>query len=119
MLRETGCREVLEATMRHQDGTRYRLGDFVIMPNHVHAILHVSDTAELSTVFQTWKSVSANGINHLKQHHGTLWQPESFDHIVRNREHWQRFSAYIRKNPLHLPAHTFTLGCGLLEPSSR
>lgn len=117
VLRDPNCRNVLEATMRHQDGTRYGLGDFVVMPNHVHAILRVLDSVELSAIMQAWKSISARGINRLLQRRGSLWQPESFDHIVRNLAHRQRFSAYIRKNPMCLPAGTFTLGCGVLEPS--
>src|SRR5579863_4142325 len=40
-LRDGGCRAMLEAIMRHDDGTRYSLGEFVIMPNHVHALIHM------------------------------------------------------------------------------
>ena len=113
-LRRADCRQSLEDSMRHDDGTAYRLGSFVIMPNHVHALLHVPPPADLSDIMQAWKSISSRRINRLLRRRGSLWQPESFDHIVRDKSHWQSFIRYIRRNPAGLPEATFTLGCGSL-----
>ncbi|MGN6367350.1 MAG: transposase [Phycisphaerae bacterium] len=108
------CRDCVEDTMRHEDGTTYSLGEFVIMPNHVHVLVHVPAASELSAILQAWKSISARRINRRRGRRGTLWQSEPFDHIVRDRFHHRRFADYIRKNPAKLKAGTFTLGCGSL-----
>ena len=31
---------------------------------------------------------------------GALWQQESFDHLVRSPEAFERFAAYIESNPV-------------------
>ena len=41
VLRDPECRGLLEASIRHDDGSAYHLGPFVIMPNHVHALLQM------------------------------------------------------------------------------
>jgi putative transposase len=114
LLRQPECRSTIEATMRHDDGQLYGLGDFVIMPNHVHVLLHVPEARDLSSILQAWKSISARRINRILTHRGSLWQPEPFDHIVRDESHWQRFINYIRTNPSQLPSDAFTLGRGSL-----
>jgi REP element-mobilizing transposase RayT len=114
LLRNPECRGFLEETMRHDDGAAYSLGEFVIMPNHVHALLHVPKSSDLSTILQAWKSISARRINKLHRRSGTLWQSEPFDHIVRDGTHHRRFANYIGKNPAKLRAGHFTLGCGTL-----
>ncbi len=94
-----------------------QLGDFVIMPNHVHALVGVSNSADLSPRTSKPGNPSAPAAStNLLHRHGTLWQPEPFDHIVRDVPHWKRFIAYIQKNPANLPPNTFTLARGSLAP---
>jgi len=38
-------------------------------------------------------------VNHALGRTGKLWQDESFDHIVRDENALEKFSAYIRGNP--------------------
>ena len=100
--------------MRHDDGASYRLGDFVIMPNHVHALLHVLPGFELADTIKAWKSVSARHIGKQIGRQGSFWMEEYFDHAVRRDESLDRFAQYIRNNPRRLPVGTFALGCGTL-----
>ena len=115
VLRDPACRAPLEACIRHDDALHYRLGDFVIMPNHVHALLHVSPGHELSNIVKAWKSVSARRIGKLRGSPGSYWMPEYFDHGVRGDASLDRFRRYIRKNPDALPPGTFTVGRGSLN----
>ena len=62
LLRQAKCRQILEATLRHDDGQEYELGDFAIMPNHVHVIFKALGTGEMSAIVGAWKSVSAHRI---------------------------------------------------------
>ncbi len=57
----------------------------------------------------TAKRHSAVRINKRLQRSGTLWQAESFDHIVRNDAQLDHFREYIKDNPnkAHLPPKEF------------
>jgi putative transposase len=60
------------------------LDAWVIMPNHWHVLVAPCRCGTLSSILQRWKGTSAKRINQLLNRHGTLWQKEAFDHIVRN-----------------------------------
>ena len=112
LLRHTECRHILAATLRHEDGRQYHLGDYVIMPNHVHVILKALGSGDLSAIIGDWKSVSAHRINKLLQRKGSMWQDEWFDHIIRSPASLERVRQYIHDNPRRLPADSASIGCG-------
>jgi len=114
-LHQPECRLILEDSLRHDDGRRYRLGEFVIMPNHVHAFVHMLPGHELSEAMKAWKSVSARRIGKLMGRTGPYWMDEYFDHAVRGDDALLKFAQYIRDNPRNLAAGTFTLGAGTLK----
>jgi putative transposase len=115
VLRDAECRVIVERCMRHDDGPRYRLGDFVIMPNHVHALVHVLPGFELAEAVKAWKSISARGMGKQVGRRGSFWMEEYFDHAVRSEESLNRFVEYIRNNPTNLPPGSSTLGCGSMR----
>jgi len=86
--------------LRYFDGKRYLLGEWVVMPNHVHAIVTPAPDYELSTILHSWKSYTAQQINKVLKKTGSVWQEESYDHIVRNPAELQRIEQYIVENPL-------------------
>ncbi|MBN2161565.1 MAG: DUF4080 domain-containing protein [Pontiellaceae bacterium] len=90
---------IVADTLLHFDGERYELDEWVVMPNHVHVLLKPHSEFELSTILHTWKSYSAHAINEELGRDGRLWQPESYDHIVRDEEELSRIRNYIRRNP--------------------
>ena len=81
------------------DTQRYALDEWIVMPNHVHAIVSPFDGWELSSILHSWKSFTAKQVNRIVDRSGTLWQDESFNHIVRSEEHLDAFRRYIRANP--------------------
>lgn len=115
VLRDAQCRGMLEASMRHDDAVRYQLSEFVIMPNHVHALVHVLPGQKLGEVIKAWKSVSARGIGKRLGRSGSYWMDEYFDHAVRSDGSLERFVSYIRQNPKRLPPSDFTVGRGTLR----
>jgi putative transposase len=82
-------------------GKRYELGEFIVMPNHVHAIVATIGDHQLSPILHSWKSFSAHKFNRILSSSGRIWLPESFDHIVRSAEHLAKFETYIRNNANH------------------
>jgi primosomal protein N' (replication factor Y) len=107
-----GCseyREQLKNTFFNKNGKQYWLEGYVIMPNHVHLLVTPLGDARLSTIVQSWKSVSARKINELRGCKDSVWQKESFDHIVRNAGSLEKFQLYIADNPRQLDEGQFDL----------
>ncbi len=81
------------------DGSSYHVGDFIIMPNHVHALLLPNLERSLENVLKSVKGISSRACNLLLERTGQFWQPESYDHIVRTLEQFVHYREYIRANP--------------------
>ncbi|MFA5206685.1 MAG: transposase [Lentisphaeria bacterium] len=111
VLADPALRHEVEACLRQFDGERYRLHAFVIMPNHVHALLEPLPGNRLDTLLHGIKGVSARRCNECLGRNGTFWMDESFDHIVRSEAQLTHYLDYIRKNPgkAHLPAEKVTV----------
>ena len=92
-------RLVVEESLRSFDGVRYRLGRFVVMPNHVHVVVSPYHAWTLSSIVASWKKYTARRINEQLRQTGALWQKEYFDHIVRNIHELERINAYVERNP--------------------
>ncbi|SMP69858.1 Transposase IS200 like [Neorhodopirellula lusitana] len=93
----------------HFDAQRYHLGDYIVMPNHVHLIASFIGDTELEKQCYSWKKFSARGINRELGVRGRFWQEESFDHLIRSPEQFAAIVRYIRCNPQHLKAGDFLL----------
>lgn len=100
VLRDARCRSIVAEALLHFDGLRYDLAAWVVMPNHVHAIICPAAGWTLSQILHSWKSFTAKKINELLSQRGTLWMDESFDHIIRDKGSLERFVRYIRLNPV-------------------
>ena len=89
-----------------------RIDTFVVMPDHVHGILFLSDddsrlsavgrisAGSLGTVVRSFKSVVAARVNQLRgARFGGIWQRNFFDQIIRSDADLARARQYIRDNP--------------------
>jgi REP element-mobilizing transposase RayT len=92
---------------------------YVIMPNHLHAILRIEnnivDTVEthgrasvppyrspksISSFVAGFKSSATKHINQYREMPGSrVWQSRFHDHIIRNNAEYQRIRVYIENNP--------------------
>ena len=99
MLQDPSIKKLVESSLGHFDGTRYLLDEFVVMPNHVHALVTPTEPHSLSDVLHSWKSFTSHEINKQLGKAGQNWQEETFDHIVRNEGAFEWFRKYIRNNP--------------------
>ena len=91
--------EVVANAMAHFDGKRYELLAWCVMPNHVHSVLKLSAGEDLEKVLHSWKSFTAHELNKRMGTSGTLWQKESYDHLVRDGEDLRNQVAYVLDNP--------------------
>ena len=99
LLKREDIRDLVETALRHFDGQRYHLGDFVLMPNHVHVLVTPAADEDLEKLCFSWKRFSGGSINEHLDRRGEFWQPESFDHIVRSAAALRRIQDYIAENP--------------------
>ncbi len=91
---------IVEDSLLHGDGDRYRLLEWVIMPNHVHVLLEQT-TCSLAKVVQSWKRHTARQI-HLLDADAVrpLWQREYWDRFIRDEVHYRAVVRYIHDNPV-------------------
>jgi REP element-mobilizing transposase RayT len=93
------------------------LHSFVIMPNHVHAIIEIDDTIveqcmvkikSLSELIGAYKTTTSKQIHLIEMTSSDhifskpfAWQRSFHDHIIRDEEALLRISNYIENNPVN------------------
>ena len=80
---------------------------YVIMPNHIHILLFVSENGSPRTSTPTRQT---SYVSHFvstfkrfcnKEYGRSVWQRGFHDHIIRNREDYKEHLRYIYENPMH------------------
>ena len=99
LLRRPGIAKIVADSILHFESERYDLDCFVVMPNHVHAIVQFKNGYDQSLVTQSWMRFSAREINKLLGRKGQFWQGEPFDHVIRNDNQFTYLQKYIKDNP--------------------
>lgn len=84
----------------------FLVDSYVIMPNHIHIMLTISENEQLkiSEYFGS-NSLFSNFISTFKrfcnrEYGENIWQTRSHDHIIRNREDYEKHMKYIYENPM-------------------
>ena len=80
--------------------------NYVIMPNHIHILLFVKEGGQSRTpvptransVFSQFISTFKRFCN--KEYGENIWQNRSNDHVIRNREDYEKHLKYICENPM-------------------
>jgi REP element-mobilizing transposase RayT len=78
----------------------WRVGRYVIMPDHLHFFCAPQHEAKpLSTFVGKWKEWTGKYAARRLQVPVPLWQPEFFDHALRSAESYDEKWNYVRMNP--------------------
>jgi putative transposase len=116
LLARGDCAEIVVARLIAGHERAYRLDAWVIMPNHIHAIVEPVEGMTLGEILKSWKGGSGREINVALGRQGTLWQREPFDHIVRSGEQMEHFRHYIAQNPAKAGLRNgYTIGIGAVR----
>jgi REP element-mobilizing transposase RayT len=91
---------LVEESLLHFDGARYRLHAWVVMPNHVHVVMTPLANISVSRIVFAWKSFTANRANTLLGRQGAFWQKDYFDRFIRDERHFQAAVNYVEHNPV-------------------
>ena len=78
----------------------YRLHDFVVMPDHLHAILTPSPKTSLEKALQMIKGGSSYRIGKEVGLKFPVWQPGFYEHWIRSPEDYEQRRRYLELNPV-------------------
>ena len=104
VLRE--AHHLVSDSLTYFHGKRVWIGDFVVMPNHVHVIVQPFPGVLLEEWLYSVKRFSSSAIGKMfpdrVQRDGHFWQTESFDRIIRDDAEMAKTREYIANNPRKL-----------------
>ncbi len=90
-----------------------QLNEFVIMPNHMHGIIHLTENFNKNTNNQTgfqspsknlgaivrgYKSAVSGQLKEVLGH--SAWQRNYHEHIIRNEQSYKQIAEYVVNNPI-------------------
>ena len=90
IVRLTAIGEISESYLKSIPG----IDKYVIMPNHIHLIIHKTNGKSISSDMRSFKALVS------KKAGQSIWQTSYYDHIIRNEEDYQEKRQYIDENPL-------------------
>ena len=73
--------------------------EYVIMPNHIHFILHILSGQVRSPAPTVFQIIHALKRITFKQIGYSIWQRNYYEHIIRNEKELYKIIEYIRYNP--------------------
>ena len=92
--------KIVEDAILFYNGKKYELHVWCIMPNHVHILITPLEGFTLTSIVRPLKSYTSKCIHEALGGSGRLWQPDFFDRLIRNGEHFERVARYIEWNPV-------------------
>jgi REP element-mobilizing transposase RayT len=98
-LRNPQIADIVQANLWHHDGLKYRLLAWVVMPNHLHALIEVW-RVPMGQIIQSWKGYTSKEANKILSRAGKFWEDDYFDRFIRDEDHLRRVVHYIENNPV-------------------
>jgi putative transposase len=96
--------KIVADAIQYRDGLEYDLHAYCIMPNHVHMIFQPlcieGKPKPLARIMQSLKRYTAREANKILKRHGSFWQAESYDHVIRDADEYERILHYVCQNPV-------------------
>jgi len=93
---EANAQLLLDVLMEQRAKNRFELHAFVLMPDHIHAILTPSPEVSLEKAVQFIKG----NFSHRFKSKLPIWTPSFNETRVRNSEDFKSFRYYIHQNPI-------------------
>jgi len=101
LLKKNEIADIIKNIIHKFDGLYYNLICYCIMPNHVHLVFSIfNNEKSLSDIMKLIKGNSSIMINKFLNRQGNLWQPESFDRLIRDDKELYQFIKYVLLNPV-------------------
>jgi REP-associated tyrosine transposase len=94
--REATAKLLIDTLAHYRDQRKFLLHEFVIMPDHLHALVTPGDEISLERAMQFIKG----GFSFRLHTRGPVWQASFTNHRVRDSEDYQKHREYIWLNPV-------------------
>jgi putative transposase len=91
---------LIDVLFHYQNQSRYRLHEFVVMPNHFHVLITPLSAVTLEKAVQFTKGGFSFRAKKELGVAGEIWQTSFYDHRVRDANEYARFRHYIHMNPV-------------------
>ncbi len=119
-LKDERIAAIVVESLHFLDNRSYTLNAYCVMSNHVHAIFKPllieeepqeafdeqecvyieSNHPSLARLMKSLKGYTAREANRILGRKGRFWEPETYDHYVRDAAEFERIVAYILNNPV-------------------
>jgi putative transposase len=94
--REATANLLIETLTYYRDQGKYLLHEFVVMPDHLHALLTPGDEISLERAMQFVKG----GFSFRLKFRGPVWQASFTNHRIRDADDYEHHRVYIQLNPV-------------------
>jgi putative transposase len=94
--RDAAANLLIDTLAHYRDAGKYLLHEFVVMPDHLHALITPADEISLEHAMQFIKG----GFSFRLHGRGLVWQASFTNHRVRDVEDYQKHREYIWFNPV-------------------
>jgi putative transposase len=94
-LRESTANLLIETLAHYREQQKFLLHEFVVMPDHIHALLRPAPEISLERAMQFIK-----GGFSFRLRRGHVWQASFTNHRVQDFEDYERHREYIWLNPV-------------------
>ncbi len=84
---------LIDATAIYHERSRWFAQLFLVMPDHVHALIAFPSTESLRSCWRDWKRYTGKQT-------GVTWQRDWFEHRLRSTESVELKAEYIHQNPV-------------------
>lgn len=91
---------VEERLWKCRDGGFYSIHRYVIMPDHLHALLTPGKTTSLERAMQLIKGGSSRELSRRFGSRFPIWQPGFTEHRIRDADDYATHVTYIDLNPV-------------------
>jgi type I restriction enzyme R subunit len=99
LLRRPALSRIVADSLLHFDGELCRIGDFVVMPNHVHLLAAFPEPDAMDEQINAWLHFAAFRIRQATGEVGHSWRQEPLDHLVRDKQDYDELRRYIADYP--------------------
>lgn len=105
VLREPSIADMVQQSLLMFDARRYRLLEWVVMPNHVHVLFEPIRGWTVAKIVASWKKFTARKICEDQRDRGQtliapVWHREYWDRFIRDQKHLRQTIEYIHMNPV-------------------
>lgn len=90
----------VDALIQHGLWLESRLLCWVLMPDHLHALVHLGASESLSALVRRVKCITAAVANRIDRRRGPVWMPGFHDRAVRGEDDLQPVARYVLENPV-------------------